>query len=104
MVSLKEILPAYWIGEEIGHGARSVVHEVKRKSDGQRFAAKFVPVREDADLEIIRHLENEHEILKALHTEASPGARLIVEPVEMLTVRRWFKTLAACHVMEYAPG
>lgn len=104
MVSLKEILPAYWIGEEIGHGARSVVHEVKRKSDGQRFAAKFVPVREDADLEIIRHLENEHEILKALHTEASPGARLIVEPVELLTVRRWFKTQAACHVMEYAPG
>ena len=104
MVEAKDILPQYWIGDELGRGARSIVYEVKRRDDGERLAAKFVAVREPADVGIVRHLENEYRILKLLHRRPGPADDLIVKPVELLKARRWFKTRAACHLMEFAPG
>ena len=39
---LQDVLNGYWVGKRLGIGARSEVYEVKRKSDGELFAAKFI--------------------------------------------------------------
>lgn len=104
MAKIDEILHDYSIMEEIGRGARSLVYKVERKSDGARLAAKFVAVSEPSDLGIIRHLENEHSVLGKLHRHPVPVTSLIVRPVEFRKARRLFRTKAACHIMEFAPG
>ena len=94
----------YWIGRELGTGARSTVYAVKRKTDGKVFAAKYVPVRAAEDLRIVKHLENEHRVLRQVHETPGDGASLIVAPVEFKKVRRLFRIAAAYLVMEYVEG
>ncbi|MFN2270210.1 MAG: hypothetical protein ACK2US_05190, partial [Anaerolineae bacterium] len=64
----QDALKDYWLGDLLGTGARSEIYEVKRKSDGHTFAAKFIAVRDKEDLRIVDHLENEHTVLEALHS------------------------------------
>lgn len=57
-LQLQDVLKGYWVGKQLGAGARSQVYEVKRRTDGLPFAAKFVGVRSDEDLRVVGHLEN----------------------------------------------
>ena len=42
MIRPRDALRNYWMGKQIGRGARSTVYVVKRKEDGKAFAAKWV--------------------------------------------------------------
>jgi len=104
MVTPKEVLADYWLGKEIGRGARSVIYAVRRRRDGLRFAVKYIHVRKPDDMRVVRHLENEFRVLTKLHERPTEAAKIIVRPVEFKKVRRLFKTLAAYLVMEYLDG
>jgi len=104
MVDPKEILKDYWLGKQIGKGARSAIYAVKRRRDGKPFAVKFVQVRSEDDLRIVSHLENEFRVLTTLHERPSEATAIIVRPEEFKKVRRFFKTLAAYLVMDYLRG
>ena len=104
MVEMRDVLKDYWIGEQLGTGARSVIHEVERKSDGEKFAVKFVNVRSDEDLQIIRHLENEHKVLMDVHSKGGEGAEFIVRALEFQKIKKFFKVKAAYLIQERARG
>jgi len=105
MDEVNEHLKGYRVGRPIGRGARSVVYEVWRKGDERRLAAKYVAVREEADRNIVRHLENEYRVLCRLH-EGGDGKSTqgIVQPVELRKIRRFFKLRAACLILEWVEG
>ena len=103
MMDVQGALSDYTVGEPIGKGARSVIYEVTRRADGERFAAKFVTVRAKADLPVVRHLENEYRVLRLLH-EDREGAGGIVRPVEFRIMRRLLKVEAAYLILEQVPG
>ena len=104
MLTPKEILTDYWLGKEIGRGARSIIYSVKRRRDGKPFAVKFIQVRTPDDMRIVKHLENEFQVLSRLHEKQTEGSRIIVQPVEFKKARKHFKTLAAYLVMEHVTG
>ena len=104
MITPQDALPTYWVGKQIGQGARSLIYKVSRRTDGEVFAAKFVAVREPDDLRIVGHLENEYRVLSRLHGGEGLSAELIVRPVELCRVRKLFQTRAACLIMEYVAG
>jgi len=101
---LQDLLGDYWVGKLLGTGARSEVYEVKRRRDGQVFAAKFIPVRNDEDKKRIRHLENEYAVLGATHQNGGEGAQVIVRPEEFRKVRKFFSLRAAYLIEERAYG
>lgn len=103
-VQLQDVLKDYWVGKHLGAGARSEVCEIKRKTDGRVFAAKFVSVRTDDDLRVVGHLENEYRVLSALHARTGEGADCIVRPVQFEKVKSFLKLKAAYLVMERAAG
>jgi serine/threonine-protein kinase len=100
----QEVIEGYWVGDKIGVGARSEIYEVKRKSDGRLFAAKFVPVRGDEDLRRIGHLENEYNVLREIHAEAHVGIGVCVRVEEFKKIKRFFRIKAAYLVMERLTG
>jgi len=104
MFQLQDVLKDYWVGKKLGTGARSEIYEIKRRTDGQVFAAKFVSVRTPDDLRVVGHLENEFRVLTALHAEKAEGAAAIVRPVEFRKVKSLLKVKAAYLVMERAAG
>ena len=77
---LQEVLKDYWIGKKLGTGARSVVYDLKRKSDGYSFAVKYVNVRGPEDLRVIGHMENEWRVLQAVHNPKTQASELIIRP------------------------
>ncbi len=101
---LQDVLKDYWVGKRLGIGARSEVYEVKRKSDGELFAAKFIPVRNEEDLRVIGHLENEFRVLTAIQEGRTSGIGIAVQAVEFRKVKRLFKVRAAYLVMERLRG
>ncbi|MFO7955873.1 MAG: serine/threonine-protein kinase [Candidatus Brocadiia bacterium] len=101
---LQDLLGEYWVGKLLGTGARSEVYEVKRKNDGRVFAAKFIPVRHDEDKKVIRHLENEYQVLCATHRDGDEGAEVIVRPEDFRKVRKFFSLRAAYLIEERAYG
>jgi serine/threonine protein kinase len=105
MVDLQSALSGYSLGKPIAKGARSLIYEASRKSDGRKFAVKFVEVREKRDLNVLRHLENEYRVLSLLHNDADKeAARVIVRPIEFRKIRKFFKTLGAYLVLEFVEG
>ncbi|MHC4480675.1 MAG: serine/threonine protein kinase [Planctomycetota bacterium] len=103
-LQLCDILNGFWIGEKLGVGARSEVYEVKRKSDGELFACKFVPVRSEEDLRVIGHLENEHTVLSAIQEARTSGVAIAVRVEQFHKVKRLFKVRAAYVLMERLRG
>jgi len=103
-LQLQDVLKDYWVGEQLGTGARSVVSEVKRKTDGKVFAAKFVSGDTEEGLRVIGHLDNEFRVLTAVHAHQGDGRKVIIRPVEFKKIKRMFKVLAAYLVMERALG
>jgi len=105
-MQLQEVLKDYWVGKRLGGGARSEVYEVKRKSDGQPFVAKFVTVRTEDDLRIVGHLENEWRVLTALHAEKmkSGALDLTVRPVDFKKIKGLMKVRCAYLILERAVG
>ncbi len=101
---LQSLLDDYWVGQLLGIGARSEVYQIKRKSDGEVFACKFIPVRGDEDKKVIRHLENEYRVLCATHRDGGEGAQVIVRPVDFRKVRRLFSVQAAYLIEERVYG
>ena len=103
MRNLSKELDGYTIGEAIGRGARSVIHEVKRETDGKVFAAKCVHVRNEDDRRVFRHLKNENHILEEIHgTDEVPPQ--IVRRVDFVQVRKFFRLKGACLILERVPG
>jgi serine/threonine-protein kinase len=100
----QDALKDYWLGDLLGTGARSEIYEVKRKSDGLTFAAKFIAVRAKEDLRIVGHLENEFNVLQALHNPKVQASELIVFPVEFQRVKSLLKVRGAYLVMERVYG
>ncbi len=100
----QEVAGDYEVGERIGTGARSAIYEVRRKSDGELLAAKFVPVRGEEDLRIVGHLENEYQVLCAIQEAQTEGVQIAVRVMELKKVRRLFKVRAAYLVMERLTG
>jgi len=103
MIDAQSALRGYSVGKPIGKGARSVIYEVTRKEDGERFAAKFVAVRTKADLAVVRHLENEYRVLRLLHQDEA-AAEAIVRAIEFRRVRRLLKVEAAYLILERVEG
>jgi len=103
IVDVHKALKGYTAGQVLGRGARSVIYEVSRRSDGERFAAKFISVRDEADRRAIRHLANEYRVLSLLHQDGE-AAREIVRPVEFRLVRSFFRLEAAYLIMERVYG
>ncbi len=101
---LQDVLDGYRVGERLGTGARSVIHEVRRTEDGALFAAKFVPVRNEEDKRIIGHLENEYEVLSAIQQTRTTGVGIAVRAIDFQKIRRWFKLRAAYLLMERLTG
>jgi serine/threonine-protein kinase len=101
---LQALLKDYWVGKTLGTGARSEIAELKRKSDGQLFAVKFISVANKEDLRVIGHLENEYHVLTALHAQKNEATDVIIRPLEFRKVKRLFKVRAAYLVMERARG
>jgi len=104
MVSPKEVLKDYWLGKQIGKGARSRIYSVKGKGDGKPYAVKFVEVQNSDDKRIVRHLDNEYEVLSDIHEKVSEAGRRIVRPIDFQKFRQWFSLKAAYLVMEHVPG
>jgi serine/threonine-protein kinase len=100
----QEVLSDYWVGKLLGTGARSQVYEVKRKSDGRLFAAKFLAVRSKEDLKVIGHLENEYSVLQKLHEPKTQASELVVHPEEFRKLKGLFKIRGAYLVMERVYG
>ncbi|MHC4591300.1 MAG: serine/threonine-protein kinase [Planctomycetota bacterium] len=103
-LQLKDVLKGYWVGQRLGSGARSVIYEVKRKSDGALFGVKFIPVRGDEDLRVIGHLENEFRVLSAIQEKRTTGVNIAVRVEEFEKIKRLFKVRAAYLVMERLRG
>jgi len=105
MNEVAKLMRGYRVGQPIGRGTRSVVYEVWRKGDSRKLAAKFVAVRDEADLNVVRHLENEYRVLRQVH-ESGNGQPIkgIVRAIEMRKVRRLFKLCAAYLVLELVEG
>ncbi len=103
-LQLQNVLKDYWIGPQLGTGARSVVFEVKSKEDGRTLAVKFVAGESEDDLRVIGHLENEYRVLKDIHSTPGDGSSVIVKPIEFKKVKRFFKVRGAYLVMERAQG
>ena len=56
MVTAREALDGYTVGEEIGRGARSTIYKVVRDNDGEQLAVKFIAVRNaEMDMKVIKH-------------------------------------------------
>ncbi len=104
VLTVQEVLPGYQIGKSLGTGARTRIYEVKRKSDGRLFAAKFIPVRDQEDLRVIGHLENEYGVLKAIQEVRTSGVQIAVRVEEFKKVKKLFKVLAAYLMMERLVG
>jgi len=101
---LQSLLPDYWVGERLGTGARSEIYELKRKSDGEIFAVKFVPVRTEEDLRVIGHLENEFKVLSAIQAARTSGVAIAVRVHDFKKIKRRFKVRAAYLMMERLTG
>ncbi len=103
MLELQDVLRGYVVGERIGKGAKSRIYEVTRRKDGRRFAVKFVLVRSKADLNVVRHLENECRVLRTLHKKGG-GLDAVVRPVEFQQVRQFFRLRGAYLILERVWG
>jgi len=103
-LQLADVLTDYWVGSQLGTGARIVIHEVKRKADGKVFAAKFVSVSTEEDLRVTTHLENEFKVLTALHAHKGEALPIIIRPVAFKKIKQLFKVRAAYIIMERAAG
>ncbi len=103
-LQLQDVLDGFRVGRELGTGARSVVYEVTRRSDGGLFACKFIPVRDDEDLRVIGHLENEFTVLTAIHEAVTSGVVVSVRAVDFQKLKKMFKVRAAYLVMERLVG
>ena len=101
-VQIAELLRDYWVGDLLGTGARSQIYAVKRRSDGYDFAVKFVQVRTAQDRRIVDHLENEFQVLQAVHNPKRQPSEFIIFPVEFRKVKSMLKLQAAYLVMERA--
>jgi len=101
---IQQYLKDYWVGKQIGAGARSEIYEIKRRSDGALLAAKFVPVRGPEDLRIVGHLENEYTVLTAIQASHTRGVAIAVRIEDFKKVKRLFKVLAAYLIMERLTG
>lgn len=100
----QDVLDDYWVGKELGTGARTTIHEIKRKEDGAVFALKFIPVRGEEDLHVIEHLENEYNVLTAIQEQRTTGVGIAVRAIDFQKVRKWFKVKAAYLMMERLVG
>ncbi len=100
----QDVLGEYWVGKELGTGARTTIYEVKRKEDGQVFAVKFISVRSKEDLHVIEHLENEYRVLTAIQQQRTSGVGIAVRALDFEKIRKWFKVRAAYLVMERLVG
>jgi serine/threonine protein kinase len=101
---IQQYLKGYWVGKQIGAGARSEIYEIKRRSDGALMAAKFVPVRGPEDLRIVGHLENEYTVLAAIQEARTSGVAIAVRVEEFKKIKRLFKVTAAYLIMERLTG
>jgi serine/threonine protein kinase len=101
---IQQYLADYWVGKQIGAGARSEIYEIKRRSDGVLCAVKFVPVRGPEDLRIVSHLENEYRVLTAIQAAHTKGVAIAVRVEEFKKIKRLFKVLAAYLIMERLDG
>lgn len=103
MQKLAKNLSGYKVGRPIARGARSLICEVKRESDRKTFASKCVRLRTEDDERVLRHLENENNILKDLHGAPEVPSQ-IVRRVEFSKVRKFFRLKGACLVLERVSG
>jgi serine/threonine-protein kinase len=103
MAEPRVVLENYVVGEPIGRGARSVIHDVTRVGGGEHFAAKFVRIRRHADRQVMAFLENEHRVLSLLHADGR-GPAEIVRPIEFVKVRKFLRVRSACLVLERVWG
>ncbi len=101
---LQAALKDYWVGKKLGTGARSVVYDLKRKSDGYSFAVKYVNVRGPEDLRVIGHMENEWRVLQAVHNPKTQASELIIRPEGFKKVKKLFKIKCAYLLLERAEG
>ena len=78
MVEPKDLLRNYWIGNEIGRGARSVVYEVKGRQSGERLAAKFFDGDEASEpvLPAVLHTARTYRIPLSLFEEFLAAMRM----------------------------
>ncbi len=100
----QDVLQGYWLGDKLGVGARTVIYEVKRRDDGRIFAAKVVIVRNEDDKRVLRHLENEYEVLTDIQQQRTSGVHIAVRALEFERIRKWFRTRAAYLIMERLEG
>ncbi len=103
-LELQELLEDYWVNELLGRGARSAIFAVKRRSDGEESAVKFIAADGAEDLRVIGHLENEWKVLKTLHETPGEGQEIIVTPYEFRKVKRFFRVKGAYLRMEKVDG
>ncbi len=96
-------LAGFSILKPLGYGAGSVIYKVRRENDNALLAIKYVRVKKRQDINIVRHLENEYAVLRALHRSDPPPGHIVC-PVSCRRKRKLCKTLAAYLVMEYVKG
>ncbi len=101
---IQQYLKDFWVGKQIGAGARSEIYEIKRRTDGVLLAAKFVPVRGPEDLRIVGHLENEYTVLNAIQQARTSGVAIDVRVEDFKKIKRLFKVTAAYLIMERLTG
>ncbi len=101
---IQQYLKDYWVGKQIGAGARSEIYEIKRRADGNLLAAKFVPIRGPEDLRIVGHLQNEYDVLSAIQEARTSGVAIAVRVEDFKKIKRLFKVTAAYLIMERLTG
>jgi len=102
---LAELLKSdYYVGRLLGTGARSEVFQLKHRRDGRVLAAKYIRVATEEDQRVLRHMENEYDVLRLLSETPGEGAKHIVRPVALQKVRKLFRVRGAYLLMEYAKG
>ncbi len=101
---IQQYLKDFWVGKQIGAGARSEIYEIKRRTDGVLLAVKFVPVRGPEDVRIVGHLENEYTVLNSIQEARTSGVAIAVRVEEFKKIKRLFKVTAAYLIMERLTG
>jgi serine/threonine-protein kinase len=101
---LNGLLPEFSVGQVLGRGARSIIFELTHRETNDVVAVKYVPVERGDDLRVIGHLENEWDVLCALHARRTAGEEHIVDPIRFRKVRRLFRVRGAYLMMERVFG
>jgi serine/threonine-protein kinase len=98
-------IKSYEVVARIGVGARSAIYKVRNVRTGKVRALKYVSAPTPEDRKYLRHLDNEYEVLTALHDDPylDPHPTIVVA-YRMGKVRNLFRITAKYLELEFCPG